>query len=98
VLVNGEEAEPVGFSAVGGGGVLLDAAEDVACHGCCSDREGHGGEEDQEEAEGARRSVWGSGESRRGNAHALAEECFAVCFGDPASNPGRAGGDGAGTL
>jgi hypothetical protein len=42
--------------------------------------------------------VWGGGESRRGNAHALAEECFAVCFGDLASNPGRAGGDGAGTL
>jgi hypothetical protein len=49
----------------------------VACHGCCSDREGRGGEEDQEEeAEGARRSVGGGGESRRGNAHALAEVCF----------------------
>jgi hypothetical protein len=63
VLVDGEAAEPVGFGAVGGGGVLLDAAKDVACHGCCSDREGRGGEE--EEAEGARRSVWGGGELHR---------------------------------
>jgi len=71
VLVDGEAAEPVGFGAVGGGGVLLHAAEDVAGHGC-SDREGRGTEEHQEEQEADRRGS--GGESSRGNAHALVVE------------------------
>lgn len=71
MLVDGEAAEPIGFSAVGGGGVVLHAAEDVAGHGC-SDREGRGTEEHQEEQEADRR---GSGvESSRGNTHALVVE------------------------
>ena len=47
VLLDGEAAEPVGLGAVGGGGVLLHAAEGVAGHGRCSGREGRRDEEDQ---------------------------------------------------
>jgi hypothetical protein len=68
VLVDGEAAEPVGLGAV-----LLHAAEDVAGHGCSSDREGRATEEYEEEQEGARR-VSGGGGSGRGNAHALVVE------------------------
>jgi hypothetical protein len=73
VLVDGEAAEPVGLGAVGRGWVLLHAAEDVAGHGCSSDREGRATEEYEEEQEGARR-VSGGGGSGRGNAHALVVE------------------------
>lgn len=96
VLVDGEAAEPVGFGAVGGGGVLLHAAEDVAGHGC-SDR---GTEEHQEEEEADRRGS--GGESGRGNAHALVVEYGEVwrllCFvgGLPSAffAPAECGGNG----
>jgi hypothetical protein len=73
VLVDRKAREPVGLKAVGGGGALLGAAENVAVHGGCSDREGRGAEEEKEEEE---KGSEDGGELRRGNAHAPGTVCF----------------------
>lgn len=46
MLVDGEAGEAVGLDAVGRGGVLALAAEDVACHGSNGER---GGADEEEE-------------------------------------------------
>jgi hypothetical protein len=53
VLVDRKAHEPIDLGVVGSDGVLLGAAENVTGHGGCSDREGHGAEEEKEEETGS---------------------------------------------
>lgn len=74
VLVDGEAGERVGLDAVGGGGGVVRAAEDVAGHGegrGADEEQGGGGGGDGEEEEEGERSGGGGGGGprRRSNAH-----------------------------